>query len=213
MTLKLKLHVLAKSVRRLLDGHSSNEALITAARLEREALLRWLETTEEGLLDREAEDRLALLSPIKTDDMKAKVLRRDRRSAVPREIAAVFSVRFSVQKPKGREIPASELVPGDLVELGEGDMVPVDARLLSCDDFHVDQSAYTGIPLPVRKYAGIGEGENAHDYPNLALRGMRVTRGTALAVVVSNGPVRAKHAAECWESVNFSAYGFLVPQR
>ena len=156
MTLKLKLHVLAKSVRRLLDGHSSNEALITAARLEREALLRWLETTEEGLLDREAEDRLALLSPIKTDDMKAKVLRRDRRSAVPREIAAVFSVRFSVQKPKGREIPASELVPGDLVELGEGDMVPVDARLLSCDDFHVDQSAYTGIPLPVRKYAGIG---------------------------------------------------------
>ena len=209
----LKLHVLAKSVRRLLEGRSSNEALITAARLEREALLKWLDTTEEGLLDREAEDRLALLPPAQTNDLKARVLRRDRRSAVPEEIAAVFGVRFSVQKPKGREIPACELVPGDLIELGEGDIVPCDARLLSCDDFHVDQSAYTGLSFPIRKYAGIGEGKNAYDYPNVALHGMKVARGTALAVVVSNGPVRGKDAAERRESGYFSAYGFLVPQR
>ena len=209
----LKLRVLAKSVKRLLEGRSSNEALLTAARLEREALLKWLDTTEEGLLDREAEDRLALLPRIKTNDLKAKVLRRDRRSAVPQEIAAVFSVHLSVQKPQRREIPASELVPGDLIELGEGDVVPCDARLLSCDDFHVDQSAWTGLSFPIRKYAGIGEGKNAHDYPNVALRGMKVVRGTALAVVVSNGPVHVKSAAEYRESGNFSAYGFLVPQR
>ncbi|MHB1099185.1 MAG: P-type ATPase [Burkholderiales bacterium] len=209
----LKLHVLAKSVMRLLDEHSSNEALITAARLERESLLKWLDTTEQGLLDREAEDRLVLLSSVKTSDLKAKVLRRDRRSAVPQEIAAVFSVRLLAPPPQRREIPASELVPGDLIELGEGDIVPVNARLLSCDDFHVDQSAYTGIAFPIRKYAGIGEGKHAYDYPNVVLHGMKVARGTALAVVVSNGPIRVKSAAERREAGNFSAYGFLVPQR
>ena len=209
----LKLHVLAKSVKRFLEGRSANEALLTAARLEREALLKWLDTTEQGLLDREAEDRLALLSPAKTNELKAKVLRRDRRSAVPEEVAAVFSVRFSAQQPQRREIPASELVPGDLIELGEGDIVPCDARLLACDDFHVDQCAYTGLSFPIRKYAGIGEGENAYDYPNVVLRGMKVARGTALAVVVSNGPVHVKSRAEPREAGNFSAYGFLVPQR
>ena len=209
----LKLHVLAKSIKRLLEGHSSNEALLTAARLEREALLNWLDTTEEGLFDREAEDRLALLPRVKTNDLKAKVLRRDRRSAVPQEIAAVFSVRFSVQKPQRREIPANELVPGDLIQFAEGDTVPCDARLLSCDDFHVDQSAYTGLSFPIRKYAGMGEGRRVHEYPNLVLQGMKVVRGSAIAVVVSNGPVQVRSATEYRESGNLSAYGFLVPQR
>lgn len=207
-----KFHAFLKAFQHLFR-HSREEWLVTAARLEREALLKWLDTSEEGLFDREAEDRLALLSRKEGEGTMARVLRRDRRSSVPREIAEVFSVNLAGNGTQRREIGVGELVPGDLVELRAGDVVPLDVRLLSCDDFHVDQSAFTGIVMPVRKYAGIGEGRDLLDFPNIALRGTRVTRGVALAVIVAGGPVRMKKVATHRELGNFSAYGFLVPQR
>lgn len=209
----LKLHALAKAFRRLLNGRSQNAWIATAARLEREALFLKLDTTEEGLLDREAGDRRECYPLSVADGLTATVLRRDRRSGVPREVAAVFSVRISREGPQKREIPAGELVPGDILELKTGDVVPVDVRLLSCHDFHVDQSAFTGNAFPVRKYAGIGEGENACDFPNIALAGMKVASGTAFAVVIMGGPVQPRTEALHRESGSLSAYGFLVPQR
>ena len=194
-------------------GHSRNEWLEKAAKLEREALLEWLDTTEEGLFERQAEDRLEMLSRPGPNGLKAKVLRRDRRHAVPSEIAAIFSVKFGANGPDRREIGAEKLVPGDVIELVQGEVVPTDVRLLSCDDFHVDQSAFSGNTMPVRKYAGVGEGKDLHDFPNIALRGMRVVKGRALGVVVAGGPVSAKRAVDSTEFGNFSAYGFLVPQR
>ncbi len=204
---------LLNALRRLF-GRPQNAWLLVAARLEREALLKWLDTTEEGLFDREAEDRLAMLPARGANDLlKAKVLRRDRRQAVPGEIAAIFSVKFAANGPELREVAVNELVPGDLIELCEGDVVPVDVRLLSCDGFHVDQSVFTGIDSPVRKYAGIAEGNDVLDFPNIALRGMKVVKGRAIAVVVSGGPVRVKRSVMSREFGNHSAYGFLVPQR
>lgn len=203
------IHALLKA----LFGRNRNDWLVTAARLDREALLKWLDTSEEGLFDREAQDRLAFFSEKGLQGVTAKVLRCDRRSAVPREIAALFYMNFASDGPQMREIPAAELVPGDLVELREGDVVPLDVRLLSCDDFQVDQSAYTGISAPVRKYAGMGEGSGMLDFPNIALRGMKVARGAALAVVVSGGPVRSKKTVMRRGAGSISAYGFLVPQR
>jgi len=51
------------------------------------------------------------------------------------------------------EIPIRELVPGDLVKLSAGDMVPADVRLLSAKDLFVTQSTLTGESLPVEKTA------------------------------------------------------------
>lgn len=209
----LKLHALAKFIRDLVSGRSKNELLIAAARLERDALLMWLDTTEEGLLDREAEDRLAWLPRTRKSGLTATVLRRDRRAGVPDEVAAVFSVHFNAAEPQWREIPADNLVPGDLIALKAGDIVPADIRLLSCDDFQVDQSVLTGLAVPVRKYAGIGEGWDLQDFPNIAMTGMNVVSGRALAVVVSGGPVRARPEPDRKDCGYFSAYGFLVPQR
>ncbi len=48
-------------------------------------------------------------------------------------------------------IPARELVPGDIIRLRLGDIVPADARLLAGDAVEVDQSALTGESLPVTK--------------------------------------------------------------
>lgn len=52
-----------------------------------------------------------------------------------------------------QEIIVSELVPGDIVHLSAGDMIPADMRLLSSDDFFVSQSALTGESVPVEKFA------------------------------------------------------------
>ena len=53
-----------------------------------------------------------------------------------------------------QELPIAELVPGDVVRLNAGDLVPADARLLEEKDLHVRESALTGESLPVEKAAG-----------------------------------------------------------
>jgi len=50
--------------------------------------------------------------------------------------------------------PANQLVPGDVIRLRIGDIVPADARLFQCDDVSVDQSALTGESLPATKRTG-----------------------------------------------------------
>ncbi len=192
-----------------LFGRVRNQSLAKAARLERDALLQWLDTSEEGLFDREAEDRMSFFSHEKRGGETVRVLRRDRRAIVPGEIAAIFNVNLVSGGPQMREIPVSELVPGDLVVLSEGDVVPMDVRLLSCDDFHVSSSGST----PVRKYAGVCEGTDALDFPNIALCGMTVVRGFAKAVVVSGAPIPSRKPVISRETENLPSYGFLVPQR
>ena len=51
------------------------------------------------------------------------------------------------------ERPVSELVPGDVVRLSAGDLVPADARVLAANDFFVNQAQLTGEPYPVEKHA------------------------------------------------------------
>jgi magnesium-transporting ATPase (P-type) len=50
-----------------------------------------------------------------------------------------------------REIPMAELVPGDIIQLSAGDMIPADVRLLHTKDLFVSQSALTGESMPVEK--------------------------------------------------------------
>ena len=52
------------------------------------------------------------------------------------------------------ELPRRELVPGDIVRLAAGDLVPADARLVKATDLHVQQAALTGESLPTEKSAG-----------------------------------------------------------
>ena len=54
---------------------------------------------------------------------------------------------------KWSELPRREVVPGDLIRLSAGDLVPADARLHQSQDLHVQQAALTGESMPVEKYA------------------------------------------------------------
>ena len=206
-----KLRALFDALVRLVPGRSQSAWIAVAARLERAALLEKLATTEDGLLDREAEERPGCVRL--PGGMTVTVLRRDRSSIVPEEIAADFGVRISRARAQSKQMAAQSLVPGDIVELKAGEIVPVDVRLLSCSDFQLDQSALTGSPIPVRKHAGIGEGKTLSDLPNVALAGTKVSTGKALAVVIMGGPVRPRRQAVHSESASPSSYGFLVTQR
>jgi Mg2+-importing ATPase len=98
-----------------------------------------------------------------------------------------------------REVPFEDLVPGDVVHLSAGDMIPADIRLVSSKDLFVSQSALTGEAMPVEKYdtlAGVVEksadqatatSASPLDQNNLCFMGTTVISGTGTAVVVSTG--------------------------
>ncbi len=81
------------------------------------------------------------------------------------------------------DIPRVDVVPGDVVRLGAGDLVPADARLLESKDLHVQQSALTGESMPVEKEAKPGDESDA----TMVLLGTSVVSGTATAQVLKTG--------------------------
>jgi Mg2+-importing ATPase len=88
------------------------------------------------------------------------------------------------------EEPLARLVPGDVVHLCAGDMVPADVRLLVCRDFFVTQASLTGESASVEKHDGGGAapaGGSALELPSLCFLGTAVESGTATAVVVETG--------------------------
>ncbi|WP_406830720.1 cation-transporting P-type ATPase [Pedococcus sp. KACC 23699] len=97
----------------------------------------------------------------------------------------------------GREqsVPVRDLVPGDLVHLRQGDLVPADATLLRGPGLTVDESTLTGESLPVTKAPWPGEPAPARsDLAGRAARlhaGTAVTTGRGTAVVTATGPASA----------------------
>ncbi|MCD1257912.1 calcium-translocating P-type ATPase, SERCA-type [Paenibacillus athensensis] len=87
------------------------------------------------------------------------------------------------------QIPARDLVPGDIVLLESGDRVPADVRFLETNGLYVEESALTGESVPVGKLIeGLAYGEvPLGDQRNLGFMGTMVARGTARAVVVRTG--------------------------
>ncbi|HYA27388.1 MAG TPA: magnesium-translocating P-type ATPase [Acidobacteriota bacterium] len=87
------------------------------------------------------------------------------------------------------EVPRREIVPGDIVRLVAGDLVPADARLIEAKDLHVQQAALTGESLPAEKEADTSTlpvGSPALDKSNVFL-GTSVVSGSATALVVITG--------------------------
>jgi Mg2+-importing ATPase len=87
------------------------------------------------------------------------------------------------------ELERRLLVPGDLIRLSAGDLVPADARVLDARDLHVQQASLTGEPLPVEKSPG-AFGDTAPDSvddAHLVFLGTSVTSGTGTALVMATG--------------------------
>ena len=88
-----------------------------------------------------------------------------------------------------QELPVAELVPGDIIRLNAGDLVPADARLLEVKDLQVRESALTGESLCVEKTCGdLAAGKHGvADASNSVFMGTAVQTGIGTAVIVSTG--------------------------
>lgn len=132
--------------------------------------------------------------------------RADRATAALRELVATTATVLRRSGPdavpQARDLPVGELVPGDVIRLGPGDLVPADVQLLRASGLTVHQSALTGESAPVGKHpADAGQGPGAttalHSVPDggagvfaqrqLCFQGSSVASGSGTAVVVATG--------------------------
>ena len=122
----------------------------------------------------------------------ASVRRKDLRPGVPQEANRTFQAQLHFGGSSSVEIPLTRVVPGDIVHLSAGDMLPADVRLLSAKDLFVNQAALTGEALPVEKFSApvstaATEGKSAIELPCICVMGSNVMSGTATAAVVATG--------------------------
>ena len=87
------------------------------------------------------------------------------------------------------EIPLSKLVPGDIVKLSAGDMIPADLRILSSKDLFIIQSALTGESIPVEKFETNDDSnsKSSLEIKNICFLGTSVESGSAAGIVVTTG--------------------------
>ena len=106
--------------------------------------------------------------------------------ALRRSVAVKASVR---RNGESLSVPIDQLVPGDIVELIAGDLVPADSRLLESRDLFVNQALLTGEPYPAEKHAGDAAlgAENPAGASNAVFAGTSVISGTATIVVCRTG--------------------------
>ncbi len=111
--------------------------------------------------------------------------------------AAALRARISTTATVNRdgnkvELPVSDIVPGDLVYLSPGDMVPADGTVLTVKDLFVDQSALTGESFPAEKDATPDNKKKQDlDRTDLAFMGTSVVSGTATMRITKTGSITA----------------------
>jgi Mg2+-importing ATPase len=145
------------------------------------------------------------------------------RRAVERLRASVAPTAAVLRDANWSERPRKDLVPGDIIRLVAGDLVPADARLLHAKDLYVQEAALTGESMPAEKEA---ENSPAKDRDSgntrlLVFLGTSVVSGTATAIVVATGratafgDIAARLAARAPETEfdrGIRKFGFFIMQ-
>lgn len=122
-----------------------------------------------------------------------------------------------------REISRREIVPGDVIRLLAGNLVPADARLIQARDLHINQAALTGESLPVEKEAADADPapEGSAEHRDSVFLGTSVVSGTSTALVEKTGmatafgDIAARLAARAPETEfdrGTRQFGFLIMQ-
>ncbi len=122
-----------------------------------------------------------------------------------------------------QEIPLPEIVPGDIIYLSAGDIVPADSRVITAKDLFINQSSLTGESFPVEKIAITVKSKEGSitEWSNFCFMGTSVVSGTATALVVRTGSATeygkiAKKLIEKAPETEFErgikSFGFLIMQ-
>jgi len=115
-----------------------------------------------------------------------------------RHLSSLVQNKATVRRHGTRQdVLFSEVVPGEIVLLSAGDMVPADMRLIAAKDLFISQSAITGESLPIEKNDCSPSGKSSReiieslsavlDLQNIVLMGTSVVSGTATGVVIGSG--------------------------
>ncbi|MCX7166155.1 MAG: magnesium-translocating P-type ATPase [Rhodocyclales bacterium] len=129
-----------------------------------------------------------------------------RANAAAEKLRLSVSVRASVMRDgQPLEIPVTQVVPGDLVLLSAGDLIPADGRVLEAHDFFVKQALLTGESYPVEKRPAIlpDSATDIQEASNAVFMGTSVISGTARMRVFKTGAATA--IGEIADSVSRSA--------
>lgn len=113
-----------------------------------------------------------------------------RSNAAAEKLSKMISNKASVWRDgKLLEIPMDEIVPGDIVRLSAGDMLPADVRFLTTKDTFVAQAALTGESNPVEKFCDIRNKQDdaLTDLRNIGFMGSNIVSGSATAIVLTTG--------------------------
>ncbi len=113
-----------------------------------------------------------------------------RADAAAAKLKAMISVTATVLRDgQPKEATLDEIVPGDIIKLAAGDMIPADLRLLTCKDLFLTQSSLTGEAFPVEKFDApeTDPALSPLEFKNICFLGTSVESGTALGVVVATG--------------------------
>jgi Mg2+-importing ATPase len=103
--------------------------------------------------------------------------------------AMVRTTATVIREGQRKEISLLELVPGDIVALAAGDMIPADVRVLTAKDLFLNQAALTGESLPVEKTTAVVDSsvENPLEMTDICFLGSNIESGTGTAVVIQTG--------------------------
>jgi Mg2+-importing ATPase len=107
------------------------------------------------------------------------------------KLKAMIKVTATVVRGgQAKEVPLQQLVPGDIVKLSAGDMIPGDVRLIAAKDLFIIQGTLTGESLPVEKSEArdLRPNVSSIEHTNICFLGTSVESGAATAVIVATGP-------------------------
>ncbi|UCF29292.1 MAG: magnesium-translocating P-type ATPase [Chloroflexota bacterium] len=109
-------------------------------------------------------------------------------NAVEKLKAQVSLKTIALRDGQKTEIPAEEIVPGDVVLLSAGSLIPADGVLLEAQDFFVNQAVLTGETFPVEKNVGtVVEDASLAERTNCVFMGTNVRSGSGKALIVETG--------------------------
>ncbi|MBI3771804.1 MAG: magnesium-translocating P-type ATPase [Gammaproteobacteria bacterium] len=107
-------------------------------------------------------------------------------------LKASVAVHASVLRDgKPQETPVAKIVPGDVVALVAGDLVPADCVVLEAKDFFINQALLTGEPYPVEKRTGVVPASDMSSATHAVFMGTSVISGNARVLVCRTGPATA----------------------
>lgn len=107
------------------------------------------------------------------------------------KLQALVHIKTAViRNDKKYKIPIKEVVPGDIVELSAGNMIPADLKIISAKDLFLNQSTLNGESFPVEKWDQVKAEKNnksIYELDTIALMGASVVSGTGRGVIIATG--------------------------